>query len=240
MFSNPLFADYLSSTNSPLSLNDLFTYFSDNKRCYLFIKDRNSRYAYANDAFYELLGIKNLKKLIGKSDYDFYDDKALVKQYIDDDTSVFEEEKTISLLNDVKPKHNASVITTMQGKLFPLAIHHEKPDYVLGIVSPTTHIKKRDWDTIFQLTTSELNQLLTKRRYAIATSWGITFLSKREIQVLFELIHGYHAGQIAHRLHVTQTTIESYLVTIKNKLCMSSKNELISFIITSKLFHQIL
>ncbi|MBA3537129.1 MAG: helix-turn-helix transcriptional regulator [Tatlockia sp.] len=240
MVSNSLLLEYFASSSSPINLQELCNLFSENKTQYLFIKNRQSEYQYANSAFFSLLGLKQLTHLVGKSDFQLYDDKIKIQQYRGDDSFVFEEEKPLTLLNDLNPKNNSSIIITMEGKLYPLSIHSEKPDYVLGIVSSSANIRQLDWDTLFNLTTAELNELLTRKSYAITFGWGKTVLSKRELQVLFELIHGYHAGQIAQRLFLKQTTVESYLVNIKNKLYLNTKSELISFVISSKLFHQIL
>ncbi len=240
MLSPSTFAEYLSSASSPLNLKELCNLISENKTHYLFIKNKNSQYEYANNSFFQLMGFNNLARLVGKSDFQLYTDKIKIKQYREDDSRVFDEEKTLSLLNEVNPKNNSSLITTMEGKLYPLAIHSEKPDYVLGLVSSLTHIRQLDWDTLFNLSSSELNVLLTKKSYSFNAQWGAISLSKRELQVLFELIHGYHAGEIANRLGLKQTTVESYLVNVKDKLYLNTKSELISFIISSKLFHQIL
>ncbi|MBA2711420.1 MAG: helix-turn-helix transcriptional regulator [Tatlockia sp.] len=240
MSSNSVFSEYLRSTSSPLNLHELCELFSEDKPKYLFIKNIKSQYEYANNAFFSLMGFKFLSDLVRKSDAELYDDKFKIKQYRHDDSYVLEEEKPLILLNEVNPKNNSSIITTMEGKLYPLAIYSDKPDYVLGIVSSSTHIRQLDWDTLFNLTTAELDELLTRKSYSISLQWGKTALSKREIQVLFELIHGYHAGQIAVRLCLKQSTVESYLVNIKNKLYLNTKSELISFVISSKLFHQIL
>ncbi len=110
---------------------------------------------------------------------------------------------------------------------------------VLDTVKSTSKLIQLDWDTVFKLKLDELDKLLTKRSYSLLTSWGSISLSKREIQTLVELIKGCHAGQIASSLKLKQVTIESYIANIKDKLGVSSKSELINFIISNNLLKQI-
>ena len=61
-----------------------------------------------------------------------------------------------------------------------------------------------------------------------------------EIRTIIQLLKGAHAGEIAKELHIKQTTVESYLIHIKNKLAVSNKSELINRIISEKLLEQII
>ena len=61
-----------------------------------------------------------------------------------------------------------------------------------------------------------------------------------EICILVQLLKGAHAGGIAKELQIKQTTAESYLVNIKNKLAVNSKSALINAVINGKLLEQII
>lgn len=124
--------------------------------------------------------------------------------------------------------------------MYPLYDKYGKPLYVLGIVSSVLKIISLDWNTIFTLSANELSELITQRQYKIHLSWGETNLSRREIQTIIELVKGAHAGEIAEILKLKQTTIESYIVNIKNKLGVSTKSELIQLITSSSLLSQIM
>jgi DNA-binding NarL/FixJ family response regulator len=96
-----------------------------------------------------------------------------------------------------------------------------------------------DFDTIFSITTQQLSGLLTKRTYAIPLNLRLVSIAKMEICVLVELLKGSHAGQIAEELGIKQTTVESYLVNIKNKLAVDSKSELIRLITSKKILQRV-
>ena len=123
----------------------------------------------------------------------------------------------------------------MQGKLYPLFSKKDKPNFVLGIVTPESKLLKLDFDTLFNLTQQELNELLIKRSYNIMLSTGPISLSKMEIRTIVQLLKGAHAGEIAKALDLQQTTVESYLLNIRNKLGVDNKSELIDRIISKKI-----
>ena len=97
-----------------------------------------------------------------------------------------------------------------------------------------------DFDTVFSITNEQLNELLTKRSYPIQLTFGIISLSNMEIRTLILLLKGLHAGEIAQALGIKQTTTESYLVNIKNKLSVEKKSDLIYRVTKEKILHQIL
>lgn len=56
-------------------------------RAYLFIKERDGCFVYANKSFLSLHGVKRLEDLVGKRDFDFHP-PALASQYIEEDQRV--------------------------------------------------------------------------------------------------------------------------------------------------------
>jgi DNA-binding NarL/FixJ family response regulator len=92
---------------------------------------------------------------------------------------------------------------------------------------------------LFNLDQEALHNLLVNKFYSIQTAFGVIRFSKRELQVFIALLKGCTAGETAHHLQLKQTTIESYLVNIKNKTGATSKSELIHFAISINLLEQI-
>lgn len=232
--------NFISSVQSPLSLDELVNLTAEPNHYYLFIKNKNSCYEYANQPFVELMSLKQQKELLGQSDSLLCADKEQVKRYWDDDCFVLESLQSRPVLDKVAPRYNSPLVKTMKGTLYPLTINANHPNYVLGIVTPLTKLIKLDWDTLFSLNYDELAELLVKKRYPLVIHGVTIYFSKREIQVLVELLRGSHTGQIAEHLCLKQSTVESYLVNIKNKLGVSTKAELIAIVISSRFLQQIL
>lgn len=95
------------------------------------------------------------------------------------------------------------------------------------------------WDTIFKLSATQINKLLVKRNYPINLGTHQITLSKMEIRTFIELIKGKHAGEIACTLEIKQSTVESYLLNLKNKIGVNFKSELISYILEHQLLQKI-
>ena len=107
----------------------------------------------------------------------------------------------------------------------------------------TQELKKSnplDFDIIFSATNEELGSHLTKRSYPIQLEFGVVNLSKMEILTLVHLLKGLHAGQIAQTIGIKQTTVESYLVNIKNKLVVDKKSELLHLLTNKKILQQVM
>jgi len=185
------------------------------------------------------MGLKNLHQLRSLNDYDLSKNIKDANTYREYDRYVLEEGKTLPVNEVICPKQKDSIVKTMQGKLYPLSANNDRANYVLGIVSPTSKLLKLDFDTLFSLTQEELSELLIKRSYTVQLQSGSVSLSRMEIRTIVQLLKGAHAGEIARELKIQQTTVESYLTNIKNKLVVNSKGELINRVISQKLLQQI-
>jgi DNA-binding CsgD family transcriptional regulator len=96
-----------------------------------------------------------------------------------------------------------------------------------------------DWNTLFELSLSQLDQWLVRQRYPIQLGAMPLTLSRMEIKTLVQLLKGQHSGEIAVALNIKQTTVESYLSNLKNKLGVNLKSELIQTVIHHQLLQQI-
>lgn len=226
-------------SNSPINLAELLSVIDSSKHQCLFIKNAQSNYLYANDNFLSLVGLDNLSQLRHTSDAQLFTSKQQVYKYKALINWVVEEKESLNVQEIVSPTRNPSFSMRMPGKLYPLFAESGNVQSVMGIILPETKLLKLDWDTVFNLTTKELDSLL-KPKYIIKLSTGSLVLSKREIQVLIQLIKGSNAGEIASTLGIKQTTVESYLVNIRNKLNVGGRSELINFIIHEQLLQKII
>ena len=86
---------------------------------------------------------------------------------------------------------------------------------------------------------TQLNQIRFNKNYSIQLDSRSISITRSEIKILFELIKGKHAGEIAHVIGLKQDTVEKYLATIKQKFGVSRKSELIEKISLFKIFKQI-
>lgn len=234
------FIEFMQQIDSPMRMGDLLTLLDSASPYFLFVKDKNSTYTYANENYLQLMGLNKLSQLQGLTDYDLYKNHKEASLYQDLDQYTLETAKTLPVKETIYPKNNEPIIKTMEGKLYPLFLNSERANFVLGVVTSECKLLKLDFNTLFSLTQNELSDLLIKSRYKLNIEHDTVVLSKMEIRTLIQLLKGAHAGQIATALEIKQTTVESYLSNIKNKLAVSSKNELIECVIYHKLLEQIL
>lgn len=234
------FIRLLCGVTSPISLGEMLELLGSSDNQCVFIKNDKFKYYYANDNYLKLMGLQKMAQLAQLSDRDLSQNKKDADIYRELDHVVLSEGKSLKVCEAVAPEHNQPIVKTMQGMLYPLFANSDSPNYVLGVVTPESKLLKLDFDTVFTLTQKELDELLIKRRYSIQLSFGSVFLSKMEIRTLIQLVKGSHAGDIAKELCIKQTTVESYLVNIKNKLGAHNKSELIQLTITEKILEQVI
>ena len=238
LLSNP-FLQFLRSVQSPISMGDMLELFCSSDRQCIFIKNDKFEYCYANNNYLQLMGLQKLNQLMQLSDHDLSQNKKSADTYRELDNHILAEGTSLSVCENVAPNLNQPIVKTMQGMLYPLFANSDRPNYILGVVTPHSKLLKLNFDTVFQLSQRELYELLIKRRYTVQLSFGWVILSKMEICTLIHLLKGGHAGDVAKELGIKQTTVESYLVNIKNKLAVDSKSELINLIHREKILQQI-
>lgn len=223
----------------PLSLSDLIGVIEDHKTNYIFIKNRSSIYQHCNDNFLKLMGVSTRQQLINHDDYALCSEKQKVLMYQDHDQQAFAEEKPLIVNGAINPIRN-HLTKEMKGTLYPIYHKQDKPEYVLGIFQSITRIVCLNWDTIFKLHNDELDQLLIHNRYKVTIAQQVLTLSKREIQLIINLVKGLHAGEISEELDIKQTTVESYLVNLKNKLGVNTRRQIIDVSTSNNLLEQII
>lgn len=233
------FYEFIQHLHAPISLNDLFHSLTQTAYQCVFVKNEQSRYVYANQNFIQLMGLKNMQQLQNSSDVELSANAREAKKYKELDRCILEECRTLDVKEMVAPKKNQPIVKTMQGKLYPLLPDGGHSGFVLGIVSPESKLLKLDWDSVFQLTPQEMRTLLVKRSFELELPWGLVSLSRMEILTLIQLLKGQHAGEIAKALELKQTTVESYLMNIKNKFGINQRSELMQVVMQHNLLQQV-
>lgn len=217
---------------------DLISHLFQDKKDYIFVKNQQSIYQYANLNFLTAMGLNSLSDIYNLSDYELCKDKNKVKIFLQHDAEVLETEKVLSVEEELF-LYNGIVKKTMKGKIYPLYYKSSKPIAVIGIVKPKYHPIKLTLEEALLLNFQETEKILLKRSYSVKVFNRHISLSKREIQCIIQLLKGKHAGEIASSFNLKQATIEFYIDNIKNKLGAINKSSLIHTVIHEKIIQQI-
>ena len=136
--SNPsrLLADKIRRSHSPLThpLANLFEVMPDT---YFFVKDRESRFVDANQAFVEMLGARHLSEIVGLTDFDF-SPQPMAQNFIDDDQSVMKTRTPISNRLEIVPNADGSMSWHITSKV-PL---YDRNGQIRGLAGITQDLKK--------------------------------------------------------------------------------------------------
>ncbi len=211
----------------------------EEKEKFIFIKNINSAYEYANSQFIDLMGVTAAKNIINCMDNDLYDDRTKVKIYKQYDEQVFDTEKSIEVSEEVAPKFNKLISRCMVGKLYPLYSGKSTPVGVMGIVIPRDLPFRLTLESAVNLSCADYDHNFVRRSYSVKINHQVITISRRELQCIIELIKGNHAGKIAENLKLKQKTIEYYLENLKNKLGATSKASLIQTVFQQKIIQQV-
>lgn len=185
------------------------------------------------------MGLNKLKQLINYSDFELSQNKEDAIKYRQLDTEVLDTRVKCSVHEVITPKLNQPIIKTMTGALYPL-FSGNKLLYIMGVVTPADKLIKLDFETVFKLSIEQLDTFLVKPKYKIYYQSLAFNFSRMEIRILFLLLKSKNANEMACCLALKQTTVESYISNIKNKIGISRKSEMIDFVIAANLFSQIL
>ncbi|MGQ3891930.1 LuxR C-terminal-related transcriptional regulator [Legionella sp. CNM-4043-24] len=212
---------------------------SDNTPDFITIKNQSYAYEYVNQNHASLFGYKKNTEMFNRKDSDFCRDKSKVKIYTDLDDQVFDTGLPNVVCEEVYPERN-KITRLVSGTLYPIMNESAKTIAVLGVFRLAHGLWQLNIDLLVSLSAQELDSLLVKRSYSIRAHNQDVSLSKREIQCLAGLLKGQHAGEIAGDLNLQQSTIESYLDHLKNKLGVFSKSALINTVFEQKIIQQLL
>ncbi len=109
--------------------------------CYVYWKDKNFRYVFINDLTAQIMGLSSPQDAIGKTDYEFGWDSALVDSYRETDTKIINTGKSVKNHQEDLIDKNGKVYHTLVNKL-PLKSSSGEVIGVLGITVDVTNIKE--------------------------------------------------------------------------------------------------
>ena len=228
----------ISQFNIPgCDLIDLLTN-SDDK--FIFIKDALSVYQFANENFSQLLGLTHCHDIHSKTDDDFYQCKKQIETFKRQTEQVIETGQALEVSEEIGPFRHDKLTKLVIGKLYPIYTHYNNPSYILGITAPKLAPFKLNIKIAISLSIAEILELLQRRNYAVSIYDRRITLSKRELQCLIATIQGMHAGIIANKLGLRQTTIESYFENIKDKFGANDKHSMLETMFKEKVLDQII
>lgn len=177
-------------------------------------------------------GVKCMEKLSGKTDYDFpWISEDLAAQFRSNDRKVLIKNKTIKFLEIHKVASNDwGVLLTTKSPF----VENDPDSGTLGVcvALPKSIIK------LGQLLGKALygSKSLTQSSYLIESN---STLTSRENEVLFFILRGKTAKEIARILKISSRTVEQYVELIKNKFKCRNKSELIAFSMENNYFHMV-
>lgn len=203
------------------------------------IKDHQSRFQYSNQKFRDLFGIQRAHELKNLTSFDLCRDRSLAKLYAQHDQLVLDTQRPLNVCADIKPKHDSNITEILKGTLYPLQLGIKKASAVVIVTHSMLQFKMRSLEDLLSLSASEVSFLLKKRSYPVRLSWGYVNIAKRELECLIQILMGKHAGEIAVELKLRQTTIESYVTNLKNKLGVCGRSELVAAAISARIFQQV-
>lgn len=221
-------------------LSILVAYQQDINSC-ISIKDQQGNYHYANLNFIRLMGRYHASDILAHQDKDLTDNKNLLKKIKALDDFVFEEKKSLQVTETIDPNTSPHLRKTVDGTMIPLWTQDsDKPWAILGVFKPRTEILCLDYQAICALPLNQINHCIQHIKYRIRVNDLTVELTRRDIQILILLVRGYHAGEIAATLFLQQTTVESYMQNIKNKLGVYTKRELVYMVLEKNILGHIL
>jgi DNA-binding CsgD family transcriptional regulator len=208
---------------------------------FVFIKNKYSKYQYANANFIKLMGLTSVKKIFNQTNFELCRDIKKIKLYLQHDEEVLESGETLDLDAEVSPIKNKLINKQMLGNLYPIFnTNMMRTIGVLGIVTAQHKPFTLNLEEAILLTPQEFNTFFTRCSYSIDLFNQAISFSRREIQCMIELIKGKHAGEIAENLALKQSTVESYLINLKNKLGVNTRSHLIMTILDQKIIQKII
>lgn len=191
----------------------------------IFVKDHNSNYLEANENFLNHFGIENVEQLREINDYDL-PAASLAEKYIHDDQDALQ----LGEIQVIEPtlRHDGGLIIMLTHK-YSFYDNATQRQGIVGIarVIHDINIKKfldlaykndlknfKVSDSLFEV---KVNQHVKK------------LLTKRELDVLYYLLHGSSQKQIADKLNLSVRTVEDHVDHVKTKLNCFNKNQLFEF-----------
>lgn len=175
---------------------------------FVFYKTLHSVYIGCNQAMSDLVGLCHPQNIAGKIDAELFDNDKLVAQYLTDDAITLRE-GSLTMLELTQDKNGKSltVLTTKQ-------VYYDEACNPAGIIVQASIVPQKITHNFFA------------RKKVIQAYKGLTV---KESEVVYYLMQGYTAKNIATILTCSYRTIEKHIENIKTKLALSSKKAILDY-----------
>jgi len=184
-------------------------------------KDHGSTYLTANETCTTLFGFKKKDDISGMTDHNIPCKLSeFAEVFREHDAQVITTRKALTLL-EVQPCHNNNwrIFITIKS---PIIDRHDAVTGTYGQAFDLTSLFKNMPSILYQIQNHENN--LTQGAYNIGNN---TSLSTRQQEVIYHLLRGKSANEIAQQLKLSMRTVEKYIENIKYKFGVSQKKQLI-------------
>lgn len=228
-----------TSANNNLKLSDELLAFLQFLPGSAFIEDRNCRFLGINNyGAKKIVGLKHPNQIVNKSHTEIT--KMGTWQVSQEDVSVwekskkqvmFEEKSIVGALFDPYLIADGSLILQV-GTILPLYNNAGKVTGSFTIALDSTNkISPEGIYYGYRVLYKDKKQALTRSLKHLTGKNYTHFqdITARELECLIQLSKGFSAKQIAAYLKLSSRTVETYLQTIKEKVGMKDKAELVKF-----------
>jgi len=195
-------------------VDDLTDQILNNLNLYVGIKDKNFKFIYCNEKVAEAAGVDSPQQIIGKTDYDFiWRDQADV--YRIGDKRVL---RGYSYLNQPElqaQSRGLAKILVSKNQLW------NKCNKCIGVMYSFIEIS----DCYLKRKSPEFVNI--KNRFYLGRYFNNEYLTRREVEILQNILVGYTSTQIAKLLNLSRRTVETHIDKIKKKLQCRTKGDII-------------
>lgn len=185
-------------------------------------KDLNSVYVYANQAYGQLIGIKNAQDCIGRTDFEMPSPSAAcAADYQQQDRYVIETGHSVKIL-DIHPYPDGH----WHAHIFTKTPWRDNQGQIQGTIffgqdlTDTAILEVGHW-------VCRATRLSSAQTFESAAEQVTPKLTARESEVLFLLLYGKKPQHIARMLNISIKTVEGYEDKLRSKFTALNKDQLI-------------
>lgn len=195
---------------------------------YFVLKDRNSVIISANQRLGEVVGFKDIRDYFGLTDYDIRSSAVeCADHFVAQDQQVLSSEESVQFVDF--SVQDDSIVAMLKTK----APWYNEKGELAGTAASAVTLHKNIQADLIHLLTGDHDKTTLHTTYQLRKSYPAFNLSRRESEVLFFLLRGQTAKQIAQVLCVSPRTIETHIESLKTKMNCSNKAMLIEKAIAS-------
>lgn len=177
---------------------------------YVFLKNTDSVYVYANEPFARIAGLESREAIVGKTDYDLtWKEQAKTLQIRDREILAG---KSHIRVEETQTRMNGS------SRILVTKTPYRPEKKIIGILGNFF-----DCDDHLILETKGVFDETTRRLYLeFVPEW----LSASEVHVCFYIFHGFSADRIAEKMGKSTSTIRYHIENIKTKMQCNNKGQI--------------